>query len=135
IPVVPYQASEIRYLPSYSYANKVLLGVVLFPKKGSGLRPMQFDMELRAHGPRSKRYWLVSSWGPHGTAPDPSAVPASPPGALPVRQLQRPKAALEAVWLAVPAGVLGLGLAILLGFGVRGWHRNRSAVRAYRRAT
>jgi hypothetical protein len=82
-------------------------------------------IKQRTHG-RSR--WLVDQWVPapgsaqvvQGNA-DPTGMDRSTP----------PPQGLGAVWLALPAGIIAMILAIPLTLGVREWRRSRRARRSY----
>lgn len=69
IPVVPYPADTSRPAHvkiEYSYQNKVLLLVLLEPKKGVVMKPQLFHLGLHAFGVGKSRHWLVDYWAPFG---------------------------------------------------------------------
>jgi hypothetical protein len=131
IPVVPYPAGQLgsaRSRLSYSYADVVGLQVLLIPKRKSTLREMEFLMELRAVGSHKRKHWLVTSWGPSGSAsPAPAAAPRG--ADEPIKQ-----ASLSASWLLVPAGIFVILLLVPLTLVLRHWRQGRRAERAYREA-
>ena len=81
IPVVPYPVDDARWKFDYSYADEIGLQVAVFPEAGESVRPMVFNMSLRAVGAGAKRHWLVDSWSPSGGGgggPRPSRTDGSP---------------------------------------------------------
>ena len=52
IPVVPYPVDDARWKFDYSYADEIGLQVAVFPEAGETVRPMVFNMSLRAVGAR-----------------------------------------------------------------------------------
>ena len=82
IPVIPYPVDDARWKFDYSYTDEIGLQVAVFPEAGEEVRPMVFNMSLRAVGAGSKRHWLVDSWSPRGggggSAPRPSPADGSP---------------------------------------------------------
>ena len=106
IPVVPYPVDDARWKFDYSYADEIGLQVAVFPEAGETVRPMVFNMSLRAVGAGAKRHWLVDSWSPQRRRRRrPSSQPR--PTGSPFRiDLEPPVSAstrLGAVWLLVPA--------------------------------
>ena len=93
IPVVPYPVDDARWKFDYSYADEIGLQVAVFPEAGESVRPMVFNMSLRAVGAgpeatlagrlvvaaRRRRGWPSSQ--PHRwlAVPDRSRSRRSPP--------------------------------------------------------
>lgn len=74
IPVVPFPEdafSEARFKVVRSYADDILLLVLLEAKPGMGVKTSDFFLELTPVHDR----WLVSYWGPRGHSPP---IPAAP---------------------------------------------------------
>ena len=115
IPVVPYPVDDARWKFDYSYANEIGLQVAVFPEAGAGVRPMVFNMSLRAVGAGGKRRWLVDSWSPRGGggAARPSRSEGSP---FRIDLVPPPRAStsLGAAWLLVPALLIVLALLVPL---------------------
>ena len=135
IPVIPYPVDDARWKFDYSYTDEIGLQVAVFPEAGEQVRPMVFNMSLRAVGAGTKRHWLVDSWSPRGgggSSPRPSRTDGSP-----FRIALQPTSAstsLGAVWLLVPAGLIGLALLVpAVLFSVERI-RSRRAQRAYERS-
>src|SRR5688500_7438758 len=61
IPVVPYPVDTARWRLGYSQYGVVGLEVYVVPEPGSRVRPMVFDMEVKADGSGQARRWLVSN--------------------------------------------------------------------------
>jgi hypothetical protein len=131
IPIVPYPAKAVetvRWRVNYSYADEVGLKVAFYPKPASGVDRQVFDIALQNHGTATAPHWLVSYWAPSGgvqlSRADPRArsIDATPP-----------TAALGAIWLLVPVGLIVGGLVGVVTFlVVRGRIRHARAVRLYR---
>lgn len=136
IPVVPYPVDAARWMFDYSYRDEIGLQVAVFPEEGEQLRPMVFNMSLRAVGSGAKRRWLVDSWSPRGGGGSRSR-PNRNEGSPFRIDLQPPPSAstsLGAVWLLVPAGLIGLALAVPATLLVVERVRSRRAQRAYERS-
>lgn len=135
IPVEPFPGAavkEIRGRLLYSYADRVSMQIRFVPKEGSGLGEQTFDLVMRrvaATGGAGADTWQVSSWLPSGFGSSPRTRSTSDGIDL------RPKAGghgqIAAAWLALPAGVLGVGILLVLFLAGRGWHRQRRALRDY----
>jgi hypothetical protein len=134
IPVEPYPAEavkEIRGKLLYSYPERVSLEVRFVPKDGAQVGEQTFDLILGRSGPPGARRWLVTSWLPNGFG---VAAPraAGRRDGIDLRPQPSSKAKLGAAWLALPAGLLGVGLALVGFLAARGWHRHRRAIRTYK---
>jgi hypothetical protein len=131
IPIVPYPANAVetvRWRVDYSYANEVGLKVAFYPKPASGVDRQNFDIALQNHGTPAAPRWLVSYWAPSGglqlSRADPRVRSVDP---------TPPKAALGAIWLLVPIGIIVGGLVGVVGvLAVRGRIRHARATRLYR---
>jgi hypothetical protein len=131
IPIVPYPAKAVqtvRWRVDYSYADEVGLKVAFYPKPASRADRQIFDIALQNHGTAAAPHWLVSYWAPSGgvqlSRADPRArsIEATPP-----------KAALGAIWLVVPIGIIVGGLVgVVAVVIVRGRIRRARAMRLYR---
>jgi hypothetical protein len=122
IPVIPYQVESIlHWTPEYSFQDDVAYEVVLAGK----VRPKvkTFFIELKRF-PRSGHpaSWLVDSWTPSGISTD---TPAAARRAL--APPPKVEARLSAMWLLVPAGILGLLVAVPFVIVVRHWYAGRRA--------
>jgi hypothetical protein len=76
IPVVPYPADVSRPAPvkvEYSYKDKVLLLILLEPRKGMTTKPQLFHLGLHAVGTGKSRHWLVDYWAPFGVPKIPNS--------------------------------------------------------------
>jgi hypothetical protein len=135
IPVVPYPVDAARWTFDYSYRNEIGLLVAVFPEAGETLRPMVFNMSLRAVGTGAKRHWLVDSWSPRGGGG--SSARPNPTDGSPFR-INVPQGSasttLGAAWLLVPAGLIALALVIPATLVAVERLRSRRAQRAYERS-
>ncbi len=135
IPVVPYPVDDARWKFEYSTADEIGLQVLVFPTPAAAdeLRPMIFNMSLKAVGSGTKRHWLVDAWTPRGGSGGSGTVrkDQGSPFALGAA-VESSATRLGAGWLVVPLVILILG-ALLLPLGVIGFerHRSRQAQRAY----
>ncbi|HUQ23767.1 MAG TPA: hypothetical protein VM049_12225 [Gaiellaceae bacterium] len=136
IPVIPYPVDDARWKFDYSYSDEIGLQVAVFPSPGAEVRPMVFNMSLRAVGEGAERRWLVDSWSPRGGG-DSSPRPTSSDGS-PFRVDLRPpvsaSTSLGTVWLVVPAGLVALALLVPAVLLVIERRRSRRAQRAYQRS-
>jgi hypothetical protein len=133
IPVVPYPVDDARWKFDYSYADEIGLQVAVFPEAGESVRPMVFNMSLRAVGAGAKRHWLVDSWSPSGgggggprpsrTDGSPFRIDAKPPASATTR--------LGAVWLLVPVALIALALFVPATLLIAERVRSRRAQKAY----
>ncbi|MDQ3102342.1 MAG: hypothetical protein M3Q53_00695 [Actinomycetota bacterium] len=138
IPVVPYPVDDARWKFDYSYANEIGLQVLVFPQAASELRPMIFNMSLKAVGSGESRHWLVDSWTPRGGGGGRSSSvkrnegsPFDLGGSI-VAPTERAGTSLSSGWLLFPIVLLIFG-ALLVPLTVVGLERTRSrrAQRAY----
>jgi hypothetical protein len=115
IPVVPYPVDDARWKFDYSYADEIGLQVAVFPEAGATVRPMVFNMSLRAVGAGTKRRWLVDSWSPRGGGGSsrPSRSDGSP-FQVDLAPVPRASTSLGAVWLLVPGLLIVLALLVPL---------------------
>jgi hypothetical protein len=133
IPVVPYPVDDARWKFDYSYANEIGLQVAVFPQRGAVVRPAVFNLSLRSNGSGVKRRWLVDSWSPRGGGGG-GARPSRSEGSPFHLDLAPPPSAstsLGAVWLLVPAALVGLALLVPAALFVLERVRSRRAQRAY----
>ena len=137
IPVIPYPVDAARWKFDYSYTDEIGLQVAVFPEAGETVRPMVFNMSLRAVGVGTKRHWLVDSWSPRGgsggSGPRPSRTDGSP-FRIDVQQPVSASTSLGAVWLLVPAALIALALIVPATLIVVERVRSRRAQRAYERS-
>jgi hypothetical protein len=132
LPFPPYHFAQVRWRPDYSYRNAIGLQVALFPAKTETQRPEVFFIDLRRHGRGGHDHWLVSSFAPaptEGSTPTPAAAGSALHVTLPAAGAE--KAPLSAAWLLLPISGLSLIVLIPAALGIRGYVRNRRAVRAY----
>ena len=133
IPVEPYPAEavkEIRGKLLYSYPERVSLEVRFVPKDGAQVGEQAFDLIMQRSGPASAGRWVVTSWLPNGFGVAAPRAGGRREG-FDLRPLPSGEGRLGAAWLALPAGLLGVGIALVGLLAVRGWYRHRRAVRAY----
>ena len=132
IPVVPYPVDDARWRFDYSYVDEIGLQVAVFPPAGATVRPMVFDMSLRAVGVGATRRWLVNSWSPRGSGgrlrPDrtegsPFRIDSPAPASASTR--------LGTAWLLVPAGLIALALLVPATVLLVERARSRRAQREY----
>ena len=136
IPVVPFPVHTAKWRLEYSFRNSVGLEVALFPKPGSEVRAVVFNLDLRTVSRGPKKRWLVESFTPNamesasmggGERTNVTGLPNL--GAQGTSGTSR----LGASWLLVPAGIFSLVLLIPLGIGMNGWYRGARARREYAR--
>ena len=129
IPVVPYPVDTARWRLGYAQRGVVGLEVYVAAKSGSRVRPMVFDMEVKAAGPR----WLVSNWTPRVTEGGPAPPPPSNErvAAAEAAQARRDENALGATWLAAPVAAFLVVLALPLALGLRDRRRDRRGERLH----
>lgn len=136
IPVVPYPVDAARWKFDYSYADEIGLQVAVFPQADAAMRPMVFNMSLRAIGEGVKRRWLVETWSPRGGGGGSTARPNRGDGS-PFR-IDVPQGSastnLGAAWLLLPAGLIALALIVPATLVVVERTRSRRAQRAYQRS-
>jgi hypothetical protein len=117
--------------------------VLLFPKRGSGMRPNLFLMELKPTGDAAHRRWLVDSWTPSGVANPALQAPAAPAGrgggsgaagvpSLDPQVVGNTQSRLGAAWLFLPLTLFAIVPIVLGIFAIRSWRRSRRAEREYR---
>lgn len=131
IPIVPYPVAAAGWKLQYSYEHAVGVQVLLYPRRGAGLRPGLFLIELTPVGSGQRRRWLVSSWVPVGAQRPPAAQRVGVGGVGRPASNVGGRSVLGTPWLAVPLGLLALIVLVPLAVGVRGWYRSRRALRAY----
>jgi len=138
IPVVPYPVDDARWKFDYSYADEIGLQVLVFPTAASDLRPMVFNMSLKAVGSGERRHWLVESWVPRGGGGGRSSVRKSEGSSFDLsagataQPYERSSSSLGSGWLILPILLLIFG-ALLVPLTIVGLERFRSrkAQRAY----
>ena len=132
IPVVPYPVHDARWRFDYSHADEIGLQVAVFPAAGAAVRPMVFDMSLRADRVGAERRWLVDSWSPRGGGGGRPARSEGSPFPVAVHGVpDRASTSLGIVWLLVPVGVIGLALLLPATLVVVERIRTRRAQRAH----
>jgi hypothetical protein len=140
IPIVPYPVDTARWELDYSYADSIGFQVALFPPRGRRIRPIVFNVDLRAFGRGKGRRWLVDGFTPgvvralpSGSGPDQLAARERSTAGVDLAPRERGKARLGAIWLAVPLGVLALAVLIPISFGIVNWQKVRRAERDFAR--
>jgi len=132
IPVQPYPLDYARYELKGSFTDSVWLQVAVFPDRSHKTVPAAvFDLTLKPSTEGGARRWLVDSWAPAGYTGMPSGILGSDRGPLATSNVKY-SSALSNVWLLVPISGFMIGLAILVGIGVRGWWRGNRALKNYR---
>lgn len=139
LPVVPFEARDRHFAAwraIYSYRDEVNLDLFLQPRDIRNTGAIAVNATLVQKGGR----WLVDQWYPVAVfTPPASRRPwvTGPPdftadgytaGSL---DAGRTRAKLDPVWLALPAGVLGLSVLVPLGFAVGRSLRARRRASAY----
>lgn len=129
IPIVPYPVDDARWRLGYSQQGVVGLEVLVMPKSGSRVRPMVFDMEVKAEG----RRWLVSNWAPRITPGGPTAPEPSPERVAAERAAQEraDENTLSGTWLLAPFAAFLLVLTLPLVLGLRDRRRDRRGERLH----
>jgi hypothetical protein len=127
--IAPFAVDHARWRIDYNYSRTVGLEVAVFPTKKSQIKtPLVYYMELQKHRSHGHIRWLVDQWM---TAPGAADVVQGSANPTAIDRSTPPPQGLGAVWLALPAGIIALILAIPLTLGVREWRRNRRARRDY----
>lgn len=140
LPVFPFPARATRYdqwRPAYAFRDRVGFDLMLMPRPETRRGPLAVSVDMARRGKR----WLVDSWYVTAvfTGPDEQPWVAGAPdyeaeGYGADAAYNRPKfaeARLSPAWFAVPAGLIGTGLAVLAAFALLSFRRNRRAVSAY----
>jgi hypothetical protein len=134
ISIYPYKAGGNFHGWTFSYRSRTAIGIDLLLRPLHRLRkkigPIMFHVDLKHVGGR----WRVSNfqpgaiYTPEGVHADMVASNDLQPGAGgPGTNLGKPK--LGAIWMLVPAGVLGGGLLIGFGIVLFRWYDGRRYVR------
>lgn len=133
IPVYPYRTrpggTADGWRVTYSFPGHVSLDLVLPPAKGSKQGPIAFTVDLE----RVRGRWLVDAFVPTATFAPIGATPRITAQAdfAPATTAVDHRGRLNALWLALPAGVLSLIVGVPFAFFVLSWLRDRRALRAY----
>jgi hypothetical protein len=131
IPVVPYPVDDARWKFDYSYSDEIGLQVLVFPVAASELRPMVFNMSLKAVGSGKARHWLVDSWTPRGGGGGRSSSSVNRTQGSPfdlggtIAPTEPTASRLGSGWLVFPIVLLIVG-ALLVPLSVVGLERFRS---------
>jgi hypothetical protein len=133
IPVVPYPVDTARWRLGYSQQGIVGLEVYVLPKAGSRIRPMVFDMEVKASGSGAARRWLVSNWAPRVNPGGPAPPEPSPERLAAERaaQEQADENTLGAAWLLAPVAAFLCVLALPVVLALRDRRRDRLGERLH----
>jgi hypothetical protein len=133
IPVVPYPVDSARWRLGYSQEGVVGLEVYVLPKPGSRMRPMVFDMEVKADASGQDGRWLVSNWAPKVSPGGPRPPDPSPERVAAVRAAQEAaeENTLGAAWLLMPVAAFLCVLALPLLLGARDRRRGRRGDRLH----
>lgn len=147
LPVPPYPVSKHGLgswdLVEYSYERTVMVEVLLFPRLGSGERPLAADVELKRD---RKGRWRVDYFMPkkyHGVAAASPKRKAKTSGQHEASRTRKPVARAappdygphqrSRVWLLLPAALLALIVVTPLVAALAIWQRNRRAQAAFLR--
>jgi hypothetical protein len=135
LPVFPFPYRDSRFpgwKPLYTYPDRVGLDLLLQPRPGAKKGPIAVKVEMV----RGRGRWLVDTWYPAAvwSAPDERPWIAGPPdyaagGSTSEWYNHEPttKGRLNATWLLVPAGILGLVVAAPLALAGAGRLRRRAS--------
>lgn len=131
LPVYPYPARGTQfhgYTVDYALPGDVVLELMIPPRAGARVDPISFSVEVK----KVRGRWLVDSFYPAASFSSGTERVVGPrdftPGA---GSAGGGEARLGAVWLAVPAVLLGGILLVPLAMFALSWRRNRRAARAY----
>lgn len=129
----PYRDSRLRgWKPLYTYSDRVGFDLLLQPRPGAKKGPIAVKVEM-VHG---RGRWLVDTWYPAAvwSAPDERPWIAGPPdyaagGSTAEWYNHEPttKGRLDATWLFVPAGILGLVVVAPIALAGAGRLRRRAS--------
>ena len=127
--VIPFPAIGIaNWDIAYAYKDDVAIDLAVVGAKTSAWAGKTFTIELKRYKSHPKE-WLVAAWVPKGVGGSQQirsvAVQPPPP---PV------KAAVSAKWLAVPLGILGTLVLVLITWGVWTSIRQRQAAKRFAEA-
>jgi hypothetical protein len=136
-PVYPYPIAPGsvagQWRLNYSYPGDVGAALMLHSRRPRKVGPVVFQVELLKRRGR----WLVDSFAPIATftpigmGPQHETGPADYAGGGQGTDIHAQEASLNPLWIAVPAGVLALGLLVPLGLIAVGRVRDRRAARAF----
>lgn len=139
IPVVPYPVKTAKWRFDYSYLDRVGLKVALFPKDGSDLEPVVFDIDLRAAGRGANRHWLVDEWAPTpardlDTRVTSKKVARQRAAAQAAAEQKSVRGRLDAKWLFLPVSlIVGIAVVVIGSFSISRAFRSRRARREWQR--
>ncbi len=136
IPVVPYPVEDARWKFDYAYRDEIGLQVAVFPPAGAAVRPLVFDLSLRAFGTGDARRWLVEAWSPRGAGGSRPSRAEGSPFRIDLASTAPTSPRLGAGWLLVPAAVLAFALLLVpVAIAVAIRVRARRAERAYQNSS
>ena len=136
IPVVPYPVEDARWKFDYAYADEIGLQVAVFPPAGASVRPLVFDLSLRAFGTGDARRWLVEAWSPRGAGGSRPSRGVGSPFRIVLTSPAPSSPRRGAAWLLVPAAVLACALLLVpVAIAVVARVRARRAERAYQNSS
>jgi hypothetical protein len=150
IPVQPYPAGRRGLgkweVVQYSYPNRVGLEVLLWPRRGSGERPLSVEVDL-VRGRNGR--WLVDYWlavKQRGGAEEPAPAAAQGKrrgkdrrGEVPQRtaapreddRLGEVRSRANPLWWALPAAIIALIVIVPVAVALVHWRRNKRAEAMY----
>jgi hypothetical protein len=139
LPFQPFQFSQVRWRPDYSYRDHIGLQVALFPAKREKQRAQVFYLDLKRHGVGKHERWLVSEFAPApGQGSTPPGISEGAGGGVTGLHISvaapAGRSPLSATWLLLPLAVFSLILLLPLWLGIRGVIRNKRAQREYARS-
>jgi hypothetical protein len=136
LPMYPYQPRGHKFhewTVSYREGKRTIgVDLMLQPGRREQLGAISFAVTVKKVGD----HWLVDSFIPQAFFAPPekgSRVFAARDTMAPAASSNHDQARLGPIWFLLPAGLLGLALAVPVGLGIMNWRRGRVAARAYRR--
>jgi len=136
IPIYPFPAASMKYHswePLLVAQNAVELSVLVQPRKGAKVGPIDFAIDLKRVAGR----WLVDDvsigaifpavgsgnevWSGKDTAPAPAQG----------REVGNDKSRIPRLWIALPLSLVALVVLFPIGFFLMRWRQDRRAMRAY----
>ena len=134
MPVYPYPARGSRFhgwVLNFARKDVVSLDILLQPRAGAKVGPIAFSASLL----RRHAGWVVNGWYPAATfsqVDEPAKVVARVDYAPPIAKVTTGEPRLGAVWLLLPAGLVGLFALVPVWFLVSGRRRTRRAGQTWR---
>ena len=136
-PVYAYPTSDGgvsgRWRLTYSYRGDVGVALMLHSRRPRKVGPIVFQVELlKRHGRwRVDSFAPVATFTPIGVGPQHETGPADYAGSASGTDIHADEAALNPLWIAVPAALLALSLLVPLGLVAANRIRDRRAARAF----